>query len=325
MKINVSKVKGGLFGLAAGDALGVPYEFFNRDKMSASPAYFMRADSVNQLPAGSWSDDTSLTLATADSLADGGDLTDMMEKFCRWFYDGDYTPDGKAFGVGQTTREAIKRYADEGIGVSQCGGGDDRENGNGSLMRIYPVAVYNYYRRGKNAVKDKTAQELLHNVSALTHAHMLSQMCCGVYAAVVYEALSGAGGGKAVKNGVRKALRVYSQRPFFKDLMPEFQRLSDKNFHKTKEDEIFSGGYVMDTLTAALWCVANTNNYRDCVLRAVNLGGDTDTTAAVAGAVAGTIYGFDNIPEDYRALILRADYISDIAQKFIDSLSQKNS
>ncbi len=245
-----------IYGLAVGDALGVPYEFRPRGTFECTD---MIGYGTHGQPAGTWSDDTSMTLATCDSIRKLGhiDIADMRDKFVSWIANDEYTIDG-VFDYGGTTARAL-RTGKEGSG--------ERDNGNGSLMRIAPLAY-----------TDATDDEI-REVSAITHAHRTSTDACVIFVELMRAVVDGA--------------------------VPEWAiRLKD-----SPEHEIRSGGFVRDTLKAATWCFVNTNSYEDCVLTAVNLGDDTDTTAAVAGALAGTAYGMNAIPQEWIDTIRGKDLI----------------
>lgn len=235
-----------IYGLAVGDALGVPYEFRPRGTFECTD---MIGYGTHGQPAGTWSDDTSMTLATCDSIRELGhiDTADMRDKFVGWIARGEYTIDG-VFDYGGTTARALH---------TGKGGSGERDNGNGSLMHIAPLAF-----------TDATDEEVS-KVSAITHAHRTSTDACIIFVALM----------RSVMNGAFPSWVL---------------QLKD-----VPEQEIRSGGFVRDTLKAATWCFVNTNSYEDCVLSAVNLGDDTDTTAAVAGALAGTAYGIDAIPQEW--------------------------
>lgn len=250
-----NKLKAAVYGLAIGDALGVPVEFKKRGTFNVSD---MIGYGTHNQPAGTWSDDTSMTLATCDSIRECGeiDCDDILDKFRKWLYDADYTVDNKVFDVGGTTASALRT----GKGLD-----DFYSNGNGSLMRIIPLAFV-----------DMNA-ETVSAVSAITHANDISMDVCCEYVAVAKQLLNG--------ETLTDATMYCSGR------IPEI--------HKLDESEIKSTGFVVDTFEAAVWAVVTTDNYKDAVLKAVNLGDDTDTVAAVAGALAGIIYGMEGIPAEW--------------------------
>lgn len=288
----MNKIYDGIMGLVVADALGVPYEFkkrgtFNADDMVGFGTY-------NQ-PPGTWSDDSSMTLATLESIGRLGkiDPADIMRNFWKWLYFGEFTPYGKAFDVGGGTRKAIDRY-DRNVEPLKCGGKTRMDNGNGSLMRILPLAFI------PCSVND------INNVSSLTHAHEISLRACRLYIGIVEQLLK----------GVPRYLALSESGIFVREFsrIPTLWRLS--------RDEINSSGYVVDTLEAALWCVLHGHDYKSTVLMAVNLGEDTDTVAAVAGGLAGIIYGMGDIPTKWLAQIPRWEWIDGLCRKVESSFSK---
>ena len=340
------KILGGILGLAVADALGVPVEFQSRESLRRNPVTDMRSYGTYKQPAGTWSDDTSLTLCLMDSLAKKGfnarweldssfaepDYTDIMQRFLSWAGKGKYTAHGEVFDIGIATRKALQRFKD-GNDPLECGGTSEQDNGNGSLMRILPIAFYlhrliekmsRYASGGRPA---SLAFCYIHNVSSLTHAHKRSQIACGIYVLIAYFLLSD--DEKNLKQAIDAGLKAAKSDFYHKDLhereeyakeLKHYKRLYKKDFAKLPEEEIKSTGYVVDTLEAALWCLLNTNNYKDCVLKAVNLGDDTDTVAAVAGGLAGMYYGVDEIPADWLNQLARRDYIEELCESFHRSL-----
>lgn len=240
-----------IYGLAVGDALGVPYEFCARGTFECTG---MADGGAHGQPAGTWSDDTSMALCICSSIkrCDRVVVTDIADNFHRWLECGDFTCDGRAFDVGVTCRKAISTGV-PGKSYDECG--------NGSLMRTAPLAMLDYFDIGKVCA-----------VSAITHAHPVAEWSCVTLCDILW----------TIRN---------SGTPAKYDLWRRYGYIAARPAEAVK-----SGGYCEHTLEAALWCFLNTSSYADCVLAAVNLGYDTDTTAAVAGALAGVYYGFETIP-----------------------------
>lgn len=314
----INVVKSGLYGLAIGDAIGVPGEFMSRDQLKATPITDMQGGGVHDMPAGTWSDDTSMTLCLADSLAIHGTFQpqDVMERFSEWMIHGEYTSDGTMFDVGNACRQAIFRFAN-GTPAEQCGGLTENSNGNGSLMRILPIAYY-LHAKGKNSIFDHTEDAaLVATVSALTHAHPRSIIACGLYVEMVLRLLQGDAPKSAVKRAMEKGFGYYkAQGEPWKQEISNYSRLGDvDSFAALPEEEIRSTGYVVDTMEASTWCFLNTHNYRDCILLAVSLGRDTDTTAAVAGGLAGLYYGIEAIPQNWKDGLLNCKLLEDIVER----------
>ena len=303
----LDQIKAVMIGHAVGDALGVPVEFCDRDELDARPVTDMQGFGTYPYPAGCWSDDTSMSLAALDSLASGTvDFDDVMENFGKWYYEDQYTPTGEMFDVGNTCSIAIDNYFVHRKPIQECGLTGERSNGNGSLMRIHPFVLYAH---AKNLSFEKW-KEIVEKGSVLTHAHERSRLGCLIYSFVLLHLLSDSTK-CALKNALARAechLREHSE-------LSHYARVFDEDFAKLPRKEIKSTGYVVDTLEAALWCVLTTDSYKDCVLKAVNLGDDTDTVAAVAGGLAGALYGYDAISEEWRNTLLKRDDIEKLCKK----------
>lgn len=252
-----NEVLDGIMGLCVADALGVPVEFNSREKLKANSVTDMRSYGTHNQPSGTWSDDTSMTLCLLDSLCYGLDYQDVMEKFKFWLTEGKYTPHGKVFDVGVATRQAIMRYI-SGVAPLQCGGEGERDNGNGSLMRILPLLFYIQTLYGADFQELDEAFDMIHKVSALTHAHKRSQMACGIYLSVASLLIGNMNLGIAVELGIYKAFEYYKGKSEYETEIRHYHRLSDKKFGEINEVEIRSSGYVVDTLEAAIWCLINT-------------------------------------------------------------------
>ena len=306
----------GMMGLIVGDALGVPVEHSSREERQADPVSEMRGHGAYDVPKGSWSDDSSMALATLKALqTDGINLRTTMDNFVAWGKNGKFTPEGRMFDEGITCHMAIHAYMQSGD-VSTCGRTGEDSNGNGSLMRILPVCIYLKYLQDEVGMDDTEAIKVIHDMSALTHAHIRSKMACGIYFYCVKELLKR---NDSIQNLLGKALeQAFSY--YEKDVdsgreLSYFKRIRDAEKLKCiPESEIMSGGYVIESIEAALWCLLNTDSYEECVKRAVNFGRDTDTTAAIAGGLAGIYYGYDNIPERWKKDIIRREWIEDMCK-----------
>jgi ADP-ribosylglycohydrolase len=297
----------GMYGLAIGDAIGVPAEFNTREELSKNPVTDMTGYGTHYQKPGTWSDDTSLSLCLLDSLASGLNYLDIMDKFRSWEELGMYTPYGKLFDIGMTTDEAIDRYIRD-IPVLQCGGTDEYNNGNGSLMRILPIA---FFIQTKHITYGQ-AMEITGDISSLTHAHPRSKLACCIYITIALQLLDGKDLNTALDSGLEKARTLVEGKPEF----PHFQRLFSPSFPTTLVKEIHSSGYVIDTLEASLWCLYNTRSYQECILTAVNLGDDTDTTASVAGGLAGIAYHRSGMPKSWIERLASRPLIDGICAKF---------
>ena len=334
----MSRVKDGILGLVVGDALGVPVEFNSKEKMKKNPVVGMREYGTHNQPAGTWPDDSSMTLALMDSLCGGVNYYDMMERFCAWAWEGFYTATGKRFDIGNTTAKALLNYKERKYEPLECGGVREGENGNGSLMRILPIVLYaapekvlSEEKRAAQSAEKATSlsmdekMELIHNVSSLTHAHRRSLMGCGIYAHIVWKILDRRESGElldTVQEGMDAAFAYYGEKKEFEGTAKIYQKMQDvRTLADRGEEEIWGAGYVVATLEAALWSLVTTTSYQECVLKAVNLGNDTDTVAAVAGSLAGLWYGMEQIPDEWMEVTARRKWILGLCEKFENSLA----
>ena len=307
MKSTKDMIKSVVFGHAVGDALGVPVEFSFRDELKEDPVTDMRGYGCYSMPAGSWSDDTSMSIAALDSLADGRlDFESIMSNFCDWYRSGKYTPTGKMFDVGGTCSRAIENYFLRSLPANECGISQMSSNGNGSLMRIYPFVLFCIL----NKLSDGECDDVIAKASSLTHAHKISVLACKIYARVL-TALTDLQSKESVIQALNETKIRYSDDPY----LGIFERLFDSKFKALPESAIKSSGYTVDTLEAALWCLLTTDSYKECVLKAVNLGEDTDTVAAVAGSLAGAMYGYSEIPKEWLDTLIKKEYISEMCER----------
>lgn len=312
-------ISAAMLGHAVGDAMGVPVEFMDRATVRRDPVTGYRGYGSHPVPAGVWSDDTSMAIATLDSLADGLDYDDMMRRFCDWQLNAAYTATDVVFDEGITIHAALKRYR-EGTPALECGSRSQYDNGNGSLMRIIPAVLYCRYRMPVSALEAQ--MDVIHKTSQLTHAHPRAQMGCGIYALVLLELLR-CPDKQAIAAALEQAEQFYGDLPEFRHERMHYRRAFAMAYVLPEEAEIHSGGYVVETLEAALWCVLTTQSYGECICKAVNLGGDTDTVAAVAGGLAGVLYGIDGIPPEWRAGLIRREKIEEICSAFAESIDAR--
>lgn len=311
----------GLMGLVVGDALGMPVQFLSREDVQSCPIATMDGFGTYNMPPGTWSDDSSMAIATMDSIREKKyiDPDDIMTRFVGWTVNGEYTPAGVAFDQGNTCMEAIGRYVLNKDWRS-CGKTGERANGNGALMRIMPVCLYSYvqYKNGKITLKE--AVEYVHQVSALTHNHLRSKMACGIYFFMVQAILDERGAlNEKLQMGINNARDYYTQDVANLVEWSRFGRLSDMDtFALVQEDDIRSSGYVLDSLEAAVWSLITTESFEEGLLKAVNLGDDSDTVGAIAGGIAALHYGYSGIPKEWRSAIIKGDEIISLCELMED-------
>lgn len=308
----------GIMGVVVGDALGLPVQFHDREELDANPVTEMIGYGTFNLPEGSWSDDSSLTLATLESLIASSevDCQDIMENFADWLLDGKFTPFGQSFDQGNTCVKAITNYI-RNNDTDNCGVTGEWANGNGALMRIMPLCLYSYENVKHGIWTEKDAVEQIHEVSALTHNHLRSKIACGLYYFMVKAILNEEGSLKErMQFGLNQALDFYRKDISNAVQLTYYTRIFNLDeFQTVPRDEIKSSGYVVDSLEAAVWSILVTNTFRDAALRAVNLGKDTDTVGAIACGLAGLYYGYQAIPDGWLDKIQRRDEIEKMCSK----------
>lgn len=308
--------KSAIMGVVVGDALGCPVQFETRAQVAASPVKGMIGYRTFNMPEGTWTDDSALTLALTDSIikTDGIFCKDIMERFVRWLEEGEYTPYGFSFDIGRGTMDAIKSY-EASKDPYKCGGTSANNNGNGSLMRIMPAVLYGI----KHARVNYAAVHMIHTVSALTHAHDRAKIACGLYYFMAKAILDLPDNipiiGK-LQAGLDAGFQYYEDSGYDAEELAYYHRLRNLlDFKNAPIISIKSSGYVVDTLEAAVWGLITTGSFEEALLKLVNLGGDTDSIAAVAGGLAGLYYGYDAIPAHWLAVIKRREWIEGMLDK----------
>jgi ADP-ribosyl-[dinitrogen reductase] hydrolase len=316
MKLKTENIVGCFLGLAAGDALGVPVEFKSRSFLKLNPVTEMFGYGVWDQPSGTWSDDSALAFCLAESLLNGYDLNDIAQKSAQWMRAGYWSAHGDVFDIGGTTRMALDRIA-QGEDARFSGETDERSNGNGSLMKIAPASLY-----FANA-KDEELFAAIKAISSITHAHFRSVFGCYIFSIYIAELLNGADKHIALKSTAMRAREFARKQAFNAKEVALYIRILEGMLPSLREEDIYSGGYVIHTLEASIWCLLTTTSYKDAVLKAVNLGDDTDTTACVTGALAGLYYGQGSIPFAWCELLVRKSDIIKLANSFQDCLQKK--
>ncbi|MCF8866395.1 ADP-ribosylglycohydrolase family protein [Xanthomonas campestris] len=296
-----ARFRGCLLGLAVGDAVGTTLEFCAPG--SFTPITDMHGGGPFALRAGQWTDDTSMALCLAHSLLyrQGFDAADQMNRYCNWYQHGYLSSTGTCFDIGGTVRQALERYLDGGPAFS--GSDDPRSAGNGSLMRLAPVAMF--YAQRPEQLGERAADS-----SRTTHAAPEALDACRLYAFQLRAALLGSGRDEVLRPAALPSQSLVT---------PAIGALLVRVHASVARAQIRGTGYVVDALSAALWCFATTDTFADAVLRAANLGDDADTTAAICGQLAGAFYGIDGIPAAWRERVQDAAEIVALADRLYEA------
>ena len=299
---------GAIIGHAVGDAMGFPTEFSKREELLKNPVLEMIDSPDVGQPAGSWSDDTAMEIATIDSFIHKKcfDYKDIMDRWVQWISESEYTPTGVIFDIGRTCLKAIKKYCN-GTEPLRCGSTSINENGNGSLMRILPVALYAYTRN----LDDISIQRLTDEMSSLTHANEVSRLGCYIYVRFIICLLKG-----YTKEEVYKYIQSLDYSSYSLDSINLYTRILNATIKDQAIDSIKSTGYIVDTLECALWIFMNAMDYKESIIASTNIGGDTDTIGAIVGSMAGIYYGIDSIPSKWLDKLQRKEYLVELTSKF---------
>ncbi len=295
------RIRGGLLGLAAGDAVGTTVEF--RPPGSFAPLVDMVGGGPFGLPAGAWTDDTSMAACLAESLVETGafDPADQLRRYLRWYRDGHLSSTGRCFDVGHTTRAALERF--EASGDPATSGATHAESAaNGSIMRLAPVPL-------AFAHDPTEAVHLAGESSRTTHALPVCVDACRYLGGLLVGAVRGEAKAALLSPGYAPAPGLWNAAP----LHPKIAGVAAGSFLAKAPPDIRGTGYVLDSLEAALWAFATTESFEACVLAAANLGDDADTTAAVAGQLAGAFYGRAGIPRRWLERLALRERLEELA------------
>jgi ADP-ribosyl-[dinitrogen reductase] hydrolase len=288
------RARGALLGLAVGDAIGTTVEF--KPRGSFAPLKDMVGGGPFQLLPGQWTDDTSMALCLAASLLENGfDLHDQMQRYVRWHDEGYMSSNGRCFDIGIATSSALERFRRTGNPVAGSRSPDSA--GNGSIMRLAPVPIH-YLETPEQAIEMSAAH------STTTHQAPECLAACRLLAEVMIRALQG--------SSKDEVLAPSRQTLLMSDAL---KSIADGHYKRKSEAEIEGSGYVVQSLEAALWCFWQTDSFEACVLSAANLGDDADTTAAVAGQLAGAFYGESGIPARWLEKLAMAKEIGHLAEQ----------
>lgn len=310
----LKQIKSALFGVAVGDALGVPVEFKSRQEISQNPVTTMIGYGTHNQTPGTWSDDSSLTFCLAEGLTNDFCLDEIGQNFVKWYNENYWTPYGEVFDIGGTTKQAILRIA-KGENPELAGSSKETDNGNGSLMRILPLLFYLYNK------PINVRFEITRRVSSITHRHIRSIIACFYYLEFAKQIIEGRDKFDIYSNLQTLVLNHLTNLSINPAEISFFDRLLKSSIYELDAEQIYSTGYVLHTLEASIWCLMTTSNFKEAVLKAVNLGYDTDTTGAVTGGLAGLLYGFENIPEEWVLQIAKNHEIENLAERLCTKIT----
>jgi len=299
----LDRFRGCLLGLACGDCVGSSVEF--RKRGTFPPVTDMVGGGPFNLKPGEWTDDTSLSLALATSLIEkqGFDAHDQMLKYCRWMDHGYLSSTGKCFDIGLTISAALNRF--KRTGDPFAGSTDPQSAGNGCVMKLAPTPMF--YFPDRSAVIEYSGES-----SRTTHGAQECIDAARLFGAILYQALSGAA----------KETILFGHG--FTDIeSPKIQAIADGDYRSKIEDEIFSDGYVVHSLEAALWCFLHTDTFEAATLRATNLGFDSDSNSAICCQLAGAYYGESSIPAHWLDRLVMVDDIRSLADQLYEHSSSQ--
>ena len=298
----IDRCRGALIGLAVGDAIGAAVEF--QPPGTFPPVTGYRSGGPHGLDAGEWTDDTSMALALADSMASvGWDLNDQAHRYVEWWKTGKYSVNGRCFDIGITTRSALSRFV-AGQDALASGDASERASGNGSIMRLAPVPVGHADLYPDNI---EELSRLADESSLTTHASEQCRSACR-YLATVLAALVRGEDRAAILSSDWKPLQILND---IKPLHPLIQEVAQGSFREKQPPAIEGSGWVVKSLEAALWAFHDAGSFEEAVLRAVSLGDDADTTGAICGQLAGAFWGESNMPGSLRSGLARMDMIEE--------------
>ncbi len=298
-----NKARGALLGLACGDAVGTTLEFCPRDRFG--PVTDMIGGGKFRLAPGEWTDDTSMALCLADSLleCEGFDARDQMERYWRWANEGYNSVRPHPIGMGKTVVQALRNYRKTNDPYS--GSTEDKSAGNGSLMRLAPVAIY-YSSDLDDAIYFAKLS------AATTHQAPDCLSATGWFAELLVRAMTD----ECDKHTLLSP-------PFKAELSPNIQVIANGSYHTKTRDQIKGSGWVVESLEAALWAFWHGTSFEEAVLLAVNLGDDADTTAAITGQLAGACYGLGSIPEAWLSKLYIGDHIDHLAKELLNASTRR--
>ena len=317
----INAVKNSIVSFVLGDMMGTPVQFILRknlqEALKKEPISSLILKTKSNIPFGSWSDDSSMTLCTMKSIVKKQEIdTENISKyFLEWLYKNYMTPFNKTFDVGRTVFAALNNFKNNP--KIQSGLTDITSNGNGSLMRILPVSIYCYFKKFSKKQTFKTIKD----VSSITHAHPISILGCYIYTLIVFDILDGKSKDEIIAN-LKNICNEKTIPDKYKEWLEEYKDIINGDIIYKDKENIDSSGYVKSTLGVALWGFYNTETIEDCIFRIIELGHDSDTNGAVGGSLSGLYCGLRGYParQDWVDKIIKKEMIFDIIDKYINVL-----
>jgi ADP-ribosyl-[dinitrogen reductase] hydrolase len=302
------KIKGALLGVAIGDALGVPVEFKDRSYLKINPISEMIGYGTHYQKPGTWSDDAALTFCQVEAIIRNCNLFETGLIFLNWKYSAKWSARGNVFDIGITTNNAFEKLR-KTRNPRMSGGDSEFDNGNGSLMRILPVTFL---------VKEYATNmrfQIVSDISSITHRHIRSRIGCYYFIEFCLKIINGVDKFVAYKKLQSEITHYLKYLNVSKDEISLFKNFLQKDIWKLKETDISSSSYVVSTLEAVIWSFMTTSNFKEAVLKAVNLGGDTDTIGSITGGIAGLYYGCSEIPNEWMEKLARLEDIIELSNE----------
>lgn len=304
-----NKIYGAIMGAIVGDAIGLPFEFKDRNEIKKKDIKKLNTKGYHNLPIGTWSDDSSMILCTTESMLSGYNYKNIGDKFCEWKYDGHWTPYGVLFDIGGTTSKAITNIRSK---KDYSGVNDINSCGNGSLMRIIPLLFY---------IKDNRKErfDIVKEVSSLTHSNIKCIIACSIYIEVCLNILDRCDKVTAYEKMKPAIINYYKE---YNKELNAFHNILYQNILNIDKNELSGSGYVIHTLESTLYSFLSTKNFKRAIYTAILLGDDTDTVASITGGLAGLYYGYTKIPQKWNKLIVKKEEILDLLEDFYHKYNQ---
>lgn len=331
--MNEKQINGALYGFIVGDALGVPVEFKKREYLKQNPIINMMENKYRKTTKGYWSDDTAMTLCTVRSIIDVKGVNiklqeSIMNNYLKWADKGYMAINNRTFGIGQATLRSMMEYSKsksfEEYYENKLKKEEKRNGGNGALMRILPLILYLYqFDFSENEKISETENlnrkyEFIEFNVRLTHNNFINAQSCIFYTMFIFNLLET----NNLNESYDLSIRQFKER--YKYVPQDLKRIISKKVIYADEDEIKSTGYVVYTLEASLWCLFNSNDFKELVLKAVNLGEDADTVGAITGSLGGIYYTYNQIPEDLLNQLCEKDMIDTTIKEYKQKILYSN-